>query len=140
MSQRPANSGIYWAAADGTGKPELLLATEATAIPGAWTPDGQTLFYYQLGPDGKGHIWMLPAPGRGGESKPRLVLESSFNEEDVVSSPDGRWVAYQSDETGRYEVYVRPFPGLEGKKLISTQGGNHPRWYGREIFLPDGCE
>jgi dipeptidyl aminopeptidase/acylaminoacyl peptidase len=135
MSRRAAKSGIYWAPADGSGKPELLLATETSATPTAWTPDGQTLFYNQLGTDGKEQTWMLPAPGRGRESQPRPFLESSFNESDMVSSPDGRWVAFDSNETGRYEIYVRPFPGPGGKTPISTQGGDFPRWHGREIFF-----
>ena len=140
-SRRVANSGIYWAPADGSGKPELLLATETGVSPTAWTPDGQTLLYTQLDPGGKSHIWMLSAPGRGGEGKPRPFIESPSNQINVTFSPDGRWVAYDSDETvlGRFEVYVRPFPGPGGKTLISTGGGIFPRWRGREIFF-DGLD
>jgi hypothetical protein len=84
---------------------------------------------------------MLSAPGRGGEGKPRPFIESPSNQINVTFSPDGRWVAYDSDETvlGRFEVYVRPFPGPGGKTLISTGGGIFPRWRGREIFF-DGLD
>jgi eukaryotic-like serine/threonine-protein kinase len=128
--------GLQWAPADGSGKPELLLAGP-TGAPDSWTPDGKTLLYESTG---SAHIWTLQPPGSGGDGKPRLLFEpGSFNERDAQLSPDGRWVAYTSDESGKNRVYVRPFPGPGGKTSISIEGGEDPRWSrdGRELFYRD---
>ena len=69
-----------------------------------------------------------------GDPKPWPFLQATFNEGSVAFSPDGHWVAYQSDESGRHEIYVRPFPGPGGQWQISTTGGKDPRW------RPDGKE
>jgi Tol biopolymer transport system component len=71
-----------------------------------------------------------------GDRKPFPFLSTPFNEQQGVFSPDARWVAYQSDESGRYEVYVRPFPGPGGQWQISTEGGTSPRWRadGKELY------
>jgi serine/threonine-protein kinase len=70
----------------------------------------------------------------------RPLLETAFNEHSPMFSPDGRWFAYGSDETGREEVYLRPYPGVGGKRSISTDGGTEPLWApnGRELFYRDG--
>lgn len=77
--------------------------------------------------------------GAGGMGEPFAVVASAFNEIRPVFSPDGRWLAYESDESGRPEGYVRPFPGPGGKWQVSTDGGVEPRWSGdgREIFYLD---
>jgi hypothetical protein len=87
----------------------------------------------------EGGIWTLSLDGRAGENKPQPFLQSGFVDTNPQLSPDGRWVAYQSNESGRVEVYVRPFPGPGGKVAISTQGGGNPRWSraGRELFYQD---
>jgi len=128
------NRGFYWAPADGSGKPGLLLPSQAGVFPDSWTPDGKMLLYDTGLP---AHIWMLPVGGSG--SKPRLFSETSFNESDAQASPDGRWVAYTSDESGKNQVYARPFPGPGGKTPISIEGGQEPRWPrdGRELFYRD---
>ena len=76
----------------------------------------------------------------GDELKPRPVVKTSFNETAAVLSPDGRWIAYQADESGRFEVYVRPFSGSGSKHQISTEGGTEPVWApdGRELFFRNG--
>jgi len=128
--------GLQWALADGSGKPELLLAGQTGAVD-SWTPDGKTLLYESTGP---AHIWTLRPAGSEGDGKPRLLFEAtSFNERDAQVSPDGRWVAYTSDETGKNRVYARPFPGPGGKTPISVEGGQEPRWSraGRELFYRD---
>jgi Tol biopolymer transport system component len=81
------------------------------------------------------HIWTLPVP-RG---KPRPFSDTAFNESLAQVSPDGRWVAYTSDESGKNQVYARPFPGPGGKTPISIEGGEDPRWShnGRELFYRD---
>jgi Tol biopolymer transport system component/predicted Ser/Thr protein kinase len=130
----------YWVPADGSGRPEQLLPSQEQASPGSWTPDGKMLLYNSGAP---AHIWTLQVPGSGGESKPQPVLETSFNEVDAQVSPDGRWVAYTSDESGKNQVYARPFPGRPsgpgGKTSISIEGGQEPRWSrdGRELFYRD---
>jgi serine/threonine-protein kinase len=82
-------------------------------------------------------IWVLRLQG---DRKPRPFLQTPSNEYKPVFSPDGRWVAYGSDETGRQEIYVRPFPGPGGKMQISTDGGTEPMWArnGRELFYRNG--
>ena len=128
--------GLQWAAADGSGKPERLLAGQG-GIPDSWTPDGKTLLYESAG---TAHIWTLQPAGSGGDGKPRPLFEAtSFNEGDAQVSPDGRWVAYTSDESGKNRVYVRPFAGPGGKTPVSIEGGQEPRWSrdGRELFYRD---
>jgi hypothetical protein len=131
-------AGIYRVPADKSGPPELLL--EGSHIsPTSWTPDGKTLVYRQRGADSKHQIWILPAPGSGTETKPRLFSPSSFDELGPVLSPDGKWIAYSSNESGKYEVVVEPFPGPGAKLQISTHGGWIAGWArnGRELFYVD---
>ena len=83
---------------------------------------------------------MNPDPqGASGDRKPFLFLQTAFNEVRPAFSPDGRWIAYQSDESGRWEIYIRPFPGPGGKWQVSTNGGSRPRWRGdgKELFYFD---
>jgi eukaryotic-like serine/threonine-protein kinase len=85
----------------------------------------------------EGDIWVLPLRG---ERKPRPFLQTQFKEAGAVFSPDGHWLAYTSNESGRFEVYVQPFPGPGGKWQISTAGGDQPVWArnGRELFYREG--
>jgi len=134
FAHAPDNVGIYWVPADGSGKPELLLPSQVQVSPDSWTPDGKTLVYH---PEGLAHIWVLPVTGS--DSKPRPFSETSFHESEAQVSPDARWVAYTSDESGKSQVYARPFPGPGGKSSISIAGGQEPRWSrdGRELFYRD---
>jgi Tol biopolymer transport system component len=125
------NTAINWMSPDGTGKPEMLVPEYG--IPESWTPDGKTLLYTFGSPS---RIWALPAPG----GKPQPLFETtaaSLSEARV--SPDGRWVAYTSDETGKSQVYARALPGPGGKTPISVGGGQEARWSrdGRELFYRD---
>jgi serine/threonine-protein kinase len=134
--------GIYRVPADKSGPPELLVAPDqgfAFAHPGSWAPDGRTLVYGQGGAGRKYSIWILPAPGSTRETKPRLFSRSSFNETGPVLSPDGKWIAYSSDESGKYEVVVEPFPGPGAKLQVSTHGGWIAGWArnGRELYYVD---
>ncbi len=100
----------------------------------SWSPDGRVLAFWKGGGDATGNdIWMLPMEG---ERKPEPFLETPFNELSAAFSPDGRWIAYHSDESGRHEVYARAYPGPGGKWQISTHGGLHAVWSpdGHEIF------
>ena len=128
-------SGIYWVPADGSGKPEQLLATDSLPTPGSWSPDARFLLYSQ-GVDRKPErIWVLPVSG-GVAGKPYPLHDAEAYESSAQVSPDGHWVAYISRETGQFEVYLQPFPGPGGKERVSTQGGDSVRWArnGRELY------
>jgi len=133
---------LYQKAASGAGTEELLLADGFQKWPESWSPDGRFLLYFVAGPispPNMNDLWVLPLSG---DKKPfPFVQSASFVEQRSQFSPDGRWVAYASNESGRFEVYLTPFPGPGGKFLVSTAGGNDPRWRrdGREIFyVSDG--
>jgi Tol biopolymer transport system component len=127
--------GIYSVMADGSARPELLLATDSRALPNSWSPDGKALLYQQSAPGKPSRIWVLPVSGRAAGT-PAPLHDSTSSEADAQVSPDGRWVAYVSAETGQNEVYLQPFPGPGGKERVSTQGGDSVRWShsGRELF------
>ena len=122
---------LYVQPADGSGSAEELVTGEASHRPISWTPDGQTLLFESTSQEtGRTEIWTV---ARGGDATPFLRGEQAFGGPQV--SPDGRWVAYVSSESGRNEVYVQPFPGPGGRVVISTDGGRAPVWTrgGREI-------
>jgi len=130
--------GIYRVAADASGKPELLTATDSEPTPSSWSPDGKTLVYTAFASDKHNRLWAMSWPG----GKPHQLHEGvPFGEVDGEVSPDGRWIAYQSSEAGLDEIYVQPFPGPGSKTRISTQGGNSPRWShnGKELFYWGGA-
>jgi Tol biopolymer transport system component len=99
-----------------------------------WSRDGRYILYEELGGGSGAQLWLLPMTG--GDRKPFPFLQTSFNETLGQFSPDGKWVAYTSDESGRYEVYARGFPGASSKFQISNNGGTEPRWRGdgKEIY------
>ena len=123
--------------ADGSGAPERLTPGEIYQWPGSWSPDGQLLAFSRSGPTTGSDIWVLNLKG---ERKPQPFLQTPANESGGMFSPDGRWLAYESDESARWEVYVQPFPGPGGKVQISTEGGVEPVWArnGRELFYRNG--
>jgi serine/threonine protein kinase len=126
---------IYRKAVDGTGNEELLYADGANKIATSWSPGGKFLLYFRVDRATQQDIWVLPiTPGTS--SKPFQWLATPFAELYAKFSPDGHWVAYASNESGRPEIYVAPFPGPGGKRRISTGGGAFPRWRadGKEIF------
>ena len=127
-------AAIVAKAADGRGEDETLVFVKSLIeIPTSWSPDGNFLAYWNVGPEGR-RIWMLPLRG---DRKPQVFLETKFNQQQARFSKDGNWVAYTSDESGRWEVYVQPFPGPGGKWQISKDGGGWPVWSrdGRELFF-----
>jgi serine/threonine-protein kinase len=128
---------LYWMLADGSGAPERLTTSENFQYPGSWSPDGQWLAFSEPDPTTGYDIWVL---GLRGDRKPRPFLQTPSNEAGPIFSPDGRSLTYVSDESGRQEVYVRPFPGPGGKIPISTDGGTQPVWArnGRELFYRNG--
>jgi Tol biopolymer transport system component len=134
---------IYWKEADGTGEAQRLFESEhQTNVPSDWHPDGNLLAYTVQKPDYD--IYILPVDddaSKGlvaGEPEPFLV--GPFNEDEPTFSPDGRFIAYASDESGADQIYVRPFPGPGGRWQISTDGGLYPEWSpnGRELYYRSG--
>ena len=114
-------------------------------IPWSFTPDGKRLAYFERA--GNYQIWTVPLEDQGGRlkaGKPEQFLKSSFDDREPSFSPDGRWLAYQSNESGKNEVYVRAFPppssGQGGKWQISNSGGTIPRWSrtGHELMYQSG--
>ncbi len=128
---------LHWMPADGSGAAERLTTSENMQSPGSWSPDGQVLAFSEADSTTGWDIWVLKLAG---DRKPRPFLQTPFNEGAPMFSPDGRWLAYGSDESGRLEIYVRPFPGPGGKWQISTEGGTEPVWArnGRELFYRNG--
>ena len=125
-------------ASDGSGEPELLTPEPKEAeFPGAWSPDGRLLAYISVGRRGSMDIWLL-SPGDPRSARP--WLSSPFRETGPAFSPDGRWIAYTSDESGRPEIFVRPFPGPGGKVKVSTDGGAEPLFFrdGTGLFYRSG--
>jgi hypothetical protein len=132
---RQTGPGILLKSADGSGAEEFVTSGNTLIeVPTSWSPDGKFLVYWTVGADTGRDIWVLPLSG---ERKPHPFLRTKFNEQQATFSPDGRWIAYTSDESGRYEVYVQPFPGPGGKWQISTDGGDMPVWArnGRQLFF-----
>ena len=127
---------IYIRPADGTGEPALLVDNPLDEIPNDWSPDGKYLLYSVNGEETAWDLWYLKRKEDGSGFEPVPFLQTSFSERAAKFSPDGRFVAYVSDESGRNEVYVRPFPGGDGKWQVSGNGGTQPRWGkdGKELF------
>ena len=125
--------GLYWRPADGSGPEELLSASKNWVFANSWSADGRFLAFGEQDPKTGFDILILPV---GGDRKPYPFVRSSFREWFGEFSPDGRWIAYESNESGRSEVYLRPFPGPGGKWQVSTEGGARPEWSrdGRELF------
>jgi len=128
MSSREGPGRIFWQPADGSGAPERLTSGDIE-LPFSWSPDGQTLAFVDTA---NLAIWMLHLADR----KPELFLQASGLSDAPQFSPDGQWVAYVSEQRGRREIYVQPYPGPGGKRQISTDGGTEPTWnpQGGEIF------
>jgi hypothetical protein len=121
--------------ADGTGSDELLHAEEGlgAASPKDWSLDGRFILYEIARRGAPRDILALPLKG---DRKPIPVVATAANERYAQFSPDGRWIAFQSDESNQFEIYVQPFLRPGGKLLISTAGGTQPRWNrnGNELF------
>jgi len=136
-------ANIYWQHADGTGEVQRLTESDNPQGPSSWHPSGKFLAFTEENPQTALDIMVLPMEGSeaGGwkPGKPFAFLNSPNNETTPMFSPDGRWIAYVSDESGRFEVYVRSFPGPGGRWQISTNGGLWPSWSpkGKELFYEE---
>jgi Tol biopolymer transport system component len=138
--EKGGTHNLWWIRADGAGDAQRLAESKSNQFVGSWRPDGKVLAFFQLNPGTNFDIMTLSIEGnekagwKPGEPKP--FVNSAFNEAAPVFSPDGRWLAYASNESGSFEVYVRPFPSGEGKWQISTGGGLFSKWShnGKELF------
>jgi len=139
VSAKDGAPNLFWKPADGTGQSEPLLAqppsSSGALIANGATPDGKALIFSVGVPS---NIMTLPFEG---DRQPRaLIAQPSFAERSGDVSPDGRWIAYQSDESGTFQIYVRPFPAVDqGRWQVSGEGGRLPIWgpNGRELFYTD---
>lgn len=133
QSFRDGPGNVYRKLFSGAALEEALLKLNVRSQPSDWSPDGAFVVYNVWSAGTGWDLWLLPIAG---ERKPRPFLQTKFDEDEGQFSPDGRWMAYTSNETGRREVYVSPFPGPAGKWQISSAGGSQPRWRrdGKELF------
>jgi len=137
-SRRIGGADIFSVAADGSGRVATVYGSRLLSFPGSFTPDGRTLLFRQTNPSSGFDI--LGVDLADSTAKARTVLQTPFNETSPALSPDGRLLAYASDETGRNEVYLRPYPSGEGRWAVSIDGGSEPVWRrdGRELFFRNG--
>jgi Tol biopolymer transport system component len=147
LSFRDGLANLYSKGADGSGSAELLWGSPAPPqraagaglfrYPSSWSPDGRYLAYFEASPDSEWDVSLLPMTGDEG---PRPLLSTTASELGLRFSPDGRWIAYASDESSRYEIYVEPYPQTGGKWQISETGGFSPVWApgGDELYFDNG--
>jgi serine/threonine protein kinase/Tol biopolymer transport system component len=131
-SGRDGADNLYRKRADGSGDEERLTKSDIPMWANSWSRDGRSIVFAGMGPNGNFDVSMLTLE----DKKVQPLLASNFREADPNISPDGRWLAYTSSESGRLEVYVRPFPAGAGRWQVSDTGGGFPRWAGngRELF------
>ena len=147
-SNRGGHHDLYQKVANGAGEDELLFKSDLDKVPTNWSRDGRFLLFHTLSdPKTKADQWVLPVSESKGDRKAVPFVNAAYNEGFGVFSPDMKWIVYQTDATGRDEIYVRPFtapvPGgtkaapAEGQWQVSKDGGRFPRWSadGKEIFF-----
>jgi serine/threonine-protein kinase len=136
-SARASAWNLYKRAVDGGGEAKLLATSDFMKLPTSWSPDGAVLAFDEYAVQTGTDIWMLSLSG---DRKAEPFLNGRANEMWPAFSPNGRWIAYQSDETGEFEIYIRRFPGGGGMRQVSTGGGAYPVWNpnGKELFYRSG--
>jgi Tol biopolymer transport system component/predicted Ser/Thr protein kinase len=132
--------GMFWTRADGAGKPQRLTQSQEAQYPGSFTADGSRLAFSQSANATASDLWTMPVESDGAglrAGKPEVFLQTPFNEAYGRFSPDGRWLAYASDESGTFQIYVRAFPDKGGKWQVSNSSGLFPVWSrnGRDLFF-----
>ena len=135
-----AAGGIFWTRSDGAGKPQPLTQSKNSQSPWSFTADGKRLAFHESNPQGGLDLWTVPLESSGTglrAAKPEVFLQTAFDERQPSFSPDGRWLAYASNESGAHQIYVRAFPDKGGKWQVSNSGGMYPEWSrnGRELFF-----
>jgi serine/threonine-protein kinase len=134
---------LSWISVDGSSQGDRLTTSNRSQVPSSWSPDRKTLAFVQEAGGANFDIWLLSVGDGPAAAHPFLATSSI--EQWPEFSPDGRWLAYGSDESGRHEVYVRAYPGPGLKEKVSVNGGTQPAWAanGRELFYtepaPDGA-
>jgi serine/threonine-protein kinase len=140
-SERAGPMNLYWQVANGTGAAERLTESNYRQEPTSISSDGTRVVFHELTPTTRRDVMLLMLDGT---RRVQSLVQTPFEERNGIVSPDGRWLAYESDSSGRFEIYVRPFPDVgDGQWQISTAGGMQPLWSrsGRELFYlaPDGA-
>ena len=144
---QPRNTGtfnLYWQRVDGTGGSQRLTESSASQFPGSWHPGGKYLAFSETPRGSRPDLLILPVEGDEASGfkagTPTVFLRTMFAESEPMFSPDGEWIAYESDESGRQEIYVRLFPSAGGRTQISTAGGSFPTWSRkrRELYYRSG--
>jgi len=143
MSEASGTINVYWKRADGAGDAQRLTDSKDQQFPSSWSPDGKVLAMHVQPADSRMYLALYTMTMQGDEKsgwkpgEPKLFAEGPGVHCCPKFSPDGRWIAYQSNESGRSEIYVRPFPGPGGKWQISSDGGVYPAWSAtsKELFF-----
>jgi serine/threonine-protein kinase len=137
----PSGFGLAWYRADGGGEPQILLDSNVRVFPTSVSPDGKRIAFTRVDPVSSYDVWILPLgtdPDHLKAGKPEVFVQLPGGQIQPAFSPDGRWIAYLSDENGiRNEAYVRPYPGPGGKWQVSKDGGMFPLWSadGRSLYF-----
>jgi Tol biopolymer transport system component len=137
-SARETNINLWWQSVNGLGAPARLLKSANIQVPTSITPDDRDLIFHEVMLDSTADLLRLPLAG---PLKPEVVLQTRSVERDGVVSPDGRWLAYESNSSGSYEIFVRTFgASTQGNWQVSAEGGTRPVWARDELFYigPDG--
>jgi Tol biopolymer transport system component len=139
LAQHGATPQIFWKTVEGNSTPERIQDSRYSQRPYSFSPDGRYLAYSELHPQTMSALWTVRLE-RGSPPRAEPFLRTAFSEDVPVFSPNGHWIAYQSDESGRLEVYVAQFPGAAIKRQISTDGGAQPMWApdGKRLFFLNG--
>jgi Tol biopolymer transport system component len=133
LSTRNGATGIYQKPSNGASPEELLVSSAELKYNPQWSPDGQSIIYSQINSKTNSDLYLLSLRG---ERKPTSLLQTTFIEAQARFSPNGRWIAYTSNETGQFQVYVQSFPATGAKLAISIDGGSQPQWRadGKELY------
>jgi Tol biopolymer transport system component len=138
---KSGGSAVWWVRSDGAGEQQRLFQSPNSVHPSSFSPDGKRLLYDVSYTDPGDDLWSIALgmsdPERPKAGTPEQFLHEPFDNQFPLFSPDGRWVAYRSFETGTWQIYVRPFPGPGGKWQISTEGATQAWWShnGRDLFF-----
>jgi serine/threonine protein kinase/Tol biopolymer transport system component len=133
-SNRAGRYDLYWKLSNGAGNEELLVKSEGHKFACDWSPDGRYILYEESSANALVDLWALPLFG---DQKPFSIVQTNFNETQGRFSPDGRFMAYVSNESGTAQIYVQNFPPSGGKWMVSINGGSQPKWRrdGKELFF-----
>jgi len=136
-TERTGAMTMWWMPADRSAREERLTSIGIQQSAASWSPDGRIVAFTQISPGTSGDVWVLEMEG---DRKPRPFAQTKFSEGSPRFSPDGRWIAYCSNESGRMEVFVQPYPGPGPKIQLSSEGGSDPTWKrsGGELYYRSG--